>query len=74
MLVSADWLLEKPQHEIYEKLYSKFDLLPPECFFVDDRIDNVEVAMLTGMKATTFRNDVTRLRREMREAGIDINT
>jgi putative hydrolase of the HAD superfamily len=72
MLVSADWLLEKPQHEIYEKLYSKFDLLPPECFFVDDRIDNVEVAMLTGMKATTFRNDVARLRREMQEAGINI--
>jgi hypothetical protein len=28
--------------------------------------------MLTGMKATTFRNDVARLRREMQEAGINI--
>lgn len=70
MLVSADWLLAKPQHEIYEKLYARFDLIPDECFFVDDRIDNVEAAQLTGMNATVFRGDVSRLRREMRDAGV----
>lgn len=72
LLVSADWLLAKPQHEIYEKLYSHFDLIPAECFFIDDRHDNVEVARLTGMNATVFRGDVSRLRREMRDAGITV--
>ena len=72
LLVSADWLMAKPQHEIYEKLYARFDLIPDECFFVDDRVDNVEVAQLTGMHATVFRGDVSRLRREMGDAGITI--
>lgn len=72
LLVSADWLLAKPQHEIYEKLYARFDLIPAECFFIDDRTDNVEVARLTGMNATVFRGDVSRLRREMRGAGITV--
>ena len=72
LLVSADWLMAKPQHEIYEKLYARFDLIPDECFFVDDRVDNVEVAQLTGMNATVFRGDVSRLRREMRDAGIAV--
>lgn len=72
MLVSADWLLSKPQHEIYEKLYERFSLTPDECFFVDDRIDNVEVARLTGMHATTFRGNLSRLRREMQAAGITV--
>lgn len=71
-LVSADWLMAKPQHEIYEKLYSRFDLIPAECFFIDDRTDNVEVARLTGMTATVFRNDMARLRRELRAAGIEV--
>ncbi|MGN0982925.1 MAG: HAD family hydrolase [Candidatus Limivicinus sp.] len=72
LLVSADWLLAKPQHEIYEKLYARFDLIPDECFFVDDRVDNVEVAQLTGMHATVFRGDLSRLRREMGDAGITV--
>lgn len=72
LLVSADWLMAKPQHEIYEKLYARFDLIPDECFFVDDRVDNVEVAQLTGMHATVFRGDVSRLRREMGDAGITV--
>lgn len=72
LLVSADWLMSKPQHEIYEKLYERFELVPNECFFVDDRIDNVEVAQLTGMHATVFRGDLSRLRREMRDAGITV--
>lgn len=72
LLVSADWLMAKPQHEIYEKLYARFDLIPDECFFLDDRVDNVEVAQLTGMNATVFRGDVSRLRREMRDAGISV--
>ena len=72
LLVSADWLMAKPQHEIYEKLYARFDLIPDECLFVDDRTDNVEVAQLTGMHAIVFRGDVSRLRREMGEAGITV--
>lgn len=70
LLVSAEEKLLKPSHEIYERLYEKFDLQPAECWFIDDSPANVEGAMLTGMGGTVFYGDVTRLRRELRRAGI----
>jgi len=72
MLVSADWLLAKPQHEIYEKLYSQFSLNPEECLFIDDLPANIEAAQTTGMKGIVFRGDISRLRRELCAAGIKV--
>lgn len=70
LLVSAEEKLLKPSHEIYERLYEKFDLNPGECWFIDDSPANVEGAILTGMQGTVFYGDVARLRRELRRAGI----
>lgn len=69
-IISADWLMLKPQSEIYEKMYSQFNLKPEECFFIDDTPANIEGAMLTGMPGTVFRQDMERLRRDLRDAGI----
>ena len=69
-IISADWLMLKPQSEIYEKMYSQFNLRPEECFFIDDTPANIEGAMLTGMPGTVFRQDMERLRRDLRDAGI----
>ena len=71
LLVSAEEQLLKPSHEIYERLYEKFALKPEECFFIDDAPANVEGALMTGMRGTVFYGDVSRLRRELRQAGID---
>ena len=73
LLVSADWLLVKPQTEIFEKLYLQFDLEPGECIFIDDRPDNVETAMYTGMNAILYRRDIERLRRELLAYGVDVS-
>ena len=70
LLVSAEEKLLKPSHEIYERLYEKFDLNPAECWFIDDSPANVEGAMLTGMGGTVFYGDVPRLRRELRREEI----
>ena len=70
LLVSAEEKLLKPSHEIYERLYEKFELNPAECWFIDDSPANVEGAMLTGMGGTVFYGDVPRLRRELRREGI----
>ena len=72
-LVSADRLLLKPQREIYEKLYESFSLRPEECFFVDDNPMNVEAAGRTGMRGAVFFNDIARLRRALREAGVPVS-
>ena len=71
-IVSADHVLLKPQHEIYELLFSTFSLTPAECFFIDDNPANVEAGILLGMPGTVFFNDMARLRRELRQAGIPV--
>lgn len=70
LMVSAEEQYLKPQHEIYECLYRKFALNPAECWFIDDSPANVEGAILTGMQASVFLGDVTRLRRQLHQAGI----
>lgn len=72
ILVSADWLLLKPQHEIFETLFSQFFLRPEDCFFVDDYPGNVDGAIMVGMPAAVFDGDVERLKKAMRAEGIEI--
>ena len=70
LLVSAEWKLLKPQHEIYEAFCRTFSLAPESCFFVADLPANVEGAMVAGMQGAVFHGDVPRLRRELQTAGI----
>ena len=41
----------KPEPEIYEELYARYDLKAEECLFLDDRMENVEGARACGMQA-----------------------
>lgn len=40
----------KPEPEIYNALFEKYDLNPEECLFFDDRQDNVDGSEAMGMK------------------------
>ncbi len=71
-LISASVKLLKPMPEIYEKFFETFSLKREECFFIDDSPANVEAALYIGMPATVFHNDVPRLRRELRRAGVPV--
>ena len=73
-IVSADWRLLKPQHEIYETLFREYGLRPGECFFVDDLNINIEGALCAGMDGTVFDGDMARLRRELHAAGVPVAT
>lgn len=73
LMVSAEEKLLKPQHEIYERLFEKFELDPAECLFIDDAPANIEGALAAGMRGLVFYGDVTRLRRELHQAGIRCN-
>ena len=72
LLISSEEKLLKPQQEIYKALFERFDLKPEECFFIDDNPLNVEGAACCGMAGTVFRGDVERLRRELRNAGLQL--
>lgn len=70
IMVSAEEKLLKPQHEIFERLYARFDLDPQECVFIDDVPANAEGAISTGMSGIIFRGDALRLRSELRALGV----
>ena len=71
-LISADVHVMKPQPEIYNLCLEKFDLKAEESFFIDDVAANIEGALYCGMQGAVFFGDVSRLRRELRQAGVII--
>ncbi|SFG47211.1 putative hydrolase of the HAD superfamily [Lachnospiraceae bacterium C7] len=61
---SATEKLLKPQKEIYERFFEKFNLKPEECVFIDDLQDNIDGAALAGMDGYCFKDrDVSKLRK-----------
>ena len=72
-VVSGDLKLLKPQAEIFQTLYSRYNLNPEECIFIDDAPANVEGATMTGMDGIVFYGDVSRLRQEMRAMDIMVS-
>lgn len=64
VLFSAEEKLLKPQKEIYERLFEKFDLKPEECFFIDDLQLNIDGAKACGMDGYCFADrDVEKLKK-----------
>lgn len=71
-IVSADEKLVKPDPAIYQLLCERYHLSPEECFFIDDRLDNVEAARECGMKAYQYLMDPNGLSDSLREAGVSV--
>ena len=71
-LISYSVKLIKPMPEIYEKFFETFGLKREECFFIDDSPANIEASLYVGMPGAVFHNDIRRLRRELRAAGVDV--
>lgn len=71
-LISADERILKPQPEIYHLCMERFGLKAEESFFIDDMAHNVEGALFCGLSGAVFHGDVTRLRKDLRAAGVDV--
>ena len=54
IVVSSQVKLAKPEPEIYKLLLSKYNLTPQDCVFIDDREDNVNTAIVLGMKGIVY--------------------
>ena len=46
----------KPNPEIYQRLFAKFNLTPDECIFADDRAENIEGGRRLGMNGIVFKD------------------
>ena len=53
-ILSCDVKLTKPEPEIYEALFNKYNLKPEECVFFDDVQKNIDGAVKAGMHAFLF--------------------
>lgn len=71
-LISSDEGVVKPQPEIYRLIMQRFGLKAEECFFVDDVPANIEGAYFCGIPGAVFHNDVKLLRKNLRDAGVDV--
>ena len=57
VFVSSNYLMLKPDVEIYKRFLKEYDLKPEECLFVDDMEVNVEAAKQAGMNAFRFNGN-----------------
>lgn len=61
-VISCRELLLKPEEEIYQRLFERYDLKPEECFFIDDREENVRGGEKLGMRGFVFQGDYEAVR------------
>ena len=50
ILISGQEKLAKPDPEIYKLAIDRFDLNPPNCVFIDDRLENIQTAQKLSFK------------------------
>lgn len=53
-VVSFEERINKPDRGIYEALLSRYNLVPSESIFADDKIANTEAASLLGLHTVTY--------------------
>ncbi|MBQ0078684.1 MAG: HAD family phosphatase [Eubacterium sp.] len=53
---SCDVELIKPDPAIYHAIIDKYDLVPEECVFLDDKQENIEAALGVGMQGIVVKN------------------
>lgn len=71
-VVSADEHCVKPEPEIYNVLFKKFGLKPEECFFIDDRPENIETGKKLGMRGFCYKQDIGKLTAALKAEGVSV--
>lgn len=70
-LISAIEKMMKPNEEIYHRLFEKFELIPQECFFIDDSEKNIATSRKCSMEGHIFDiNDFKKLADELKKRNI----
>lgn len=67
ILFSAEEECIKPQKEIYERLFERYQLKPEECYFIDDQELNIQGAERCGMNGYVYDGDREKLIRKLQE-------
>ena len=74
--MSCDYHLVKPNKEIYLKLFENYNLKPEECFFIDDREENIKAGQILGMNGHVFdykKYGISALIKDLKANGVNVN-
>ena len=75
-IVSCDYHMVKPNKEIYVKLFENFNVKPEECYFIDDKKENIETGIMLGMNGFRFDGEIQKLDElmdDMRKNNIELD-
>lgn len=61
-IISYEVKTIKPEKKIYELLLSKYNLIPQECIFIDDRKENIIAAKNLGINGIQFKDIKTTIK------------
>lgn len=62
LYISAQSQLLKPEAAIYEDFLKTFNLKAQQCFFIDDKSENIEGAKLVGIDGHVYDKDLQKLK------------
>lgn len=71
ILVSGEVNLKKPDPEIYQLMFKRFNLIPETSLFIDDSPKNIAASELIGMPGIIFESG-KQLRKALRDFDINI--
>lgn len=66
VFVSSDYLMLKPDVEIYNAFLKKYGLIAGECLFIDDRQENCSGAAKAGFNTFRFKGDYSEIINELK--------
>lgn len=71
IVISAEEKIIKPEKAIYQKLISRYQIIPEESIFIDDTEENLEGADKFGFKTILFRSPLE-LIQKLKDAEIEL--
>ena len=71
-VISCEYNVSKKDGKLFEIFINKFHLDPSECYFIDDKISNIEKFKKYGVKGYLYNNDIDNLYMDMKNNGINI--
>lgn len=64
-VVSGEEGVIKPDPDIYQLLLDRYNLIPEECVFIDDRIENINTAKAMKFKGIHYHSPILSLSKEL---------
>lgn len=71
-IVSSEEKCLKPDKEIYLKLFDRYNLNPTECYFIDDKEENIEAGKNLGMNGFVFKDNIEELKIDLINKGVNL--